>query len=559
MSSFLLDISLRHLTEIDYNTNYLLQYSTSSKFENDKVNYETDDFYLLLDGIVLNKAQLLSTKIQNDWAEYLLEAYRSLGDQFFKELKGSYYGFLFDKKANKWIVFTDHISSKPLYFVKYANNIAFSNSYFELLNFLKAKNVKISLSELGASLMLSYGYVFEDITITNEIQRLMVGHYFYLQNEKFKLETFFSLSNIPVEISEDDAIEQLDKRFRYAVKLAFDKDKEYGYNHIATLSGGLDSRMTVWVAHDLGYTDQLNLTFSQSNYLDETIPKQIAADLKHEWIFKALDNGTFLYNIDEVTKVSGGNVLYYGIAHGMSLYKYINYDNLGIMHSGQLGDVVVSTFFSSLDRHKQFNFGDGAYSNRMLSSLKTYDFKGNYPNEEIFKMYIRGFYGANQGLCGIMQHTETYSPFYDIDFMEFALSIPLQLRFNHYLYKRWIIKKYPKASKYIWERDKVPVDYPYWLNFRGRRFSLNQLSLKIAAGFGYKRYGSNTINNMNPLDYWYNTNPEMKCFLDKYFKERIQSLNEFPKIKSDCEKLYVFGMGSEKIQALSLLSATSIL
>jgi len=383
----------------------------------------------------------------------------------------------------------------------------------------------------------------------------MVGYNAVIDNGKLKFEKYYTLKNKPTEISEEDAIEEIDKRFRYAVQLAFQKDVEYGYKHIASLSGGLDSRMTVWVAHELGYTNQLNFTFSQSNYLDESIAKQIAADLKHEWLFKALDNGNFLENIDETTKISGGNVLYYGLAHGMSLYKYLNFDNVGILHSGQLGDVVISTFYSSLNANKQFTLGDGAYSSKLLSAIGKLDFKEEYPNEEIFKMYIRGFYGANQGLLSVMNYTETYSPFYDVDFMAFALSIPVKLRYKHYLYKKWILKKYPGAAKYIWEKAKVPVDYPYWVNIKGKQIPLNQIPIKILSKLFYKKYGLHTKNNMNPLEYWYHTNKNIRIFMNDYYEINIQLLNAWPQLKKDCEKLYKQSNGTEKIQVLSLLAS----
>ncbi|MBP8987825.1 MAG: asparagine synthase [Spirochaetes bacterium] len=555
MSSFILDIQTNTKPGNKNGNTFSLEYKTSAKFHHDKVNFENDDFYLLLDGIVLNKKKLLEKSIQTNWAEYLIESYQKQGTQFFKHLKGSYYGFLFDKTENKWIVFTDHISSKPMYYAEYNNHIVFSNNYTGLVNHLKKNGKKVTLNEQGAYLLLSYGYVFEDITITNEIKRLMVGYCALVQNNKLNFEKFYTLTNNPVEISENEAIEQIDKRFRDAVQLAFEKDKEYGYKHVASLSGGLDSRMTVWVAHDLGYTNQLNLTFSQSNYLDETIPKQIAADLKHEWLFKALDNGNFLKNIDETTQITGGNVLYYGLAHGLSLYNYLNFEKLGILHSGQLGDVVISTFYSTLNKDKQFNFGDGAYSKKLLSAIKSFSFKENYPNEEIYKMYIRGFYGANQGLMGSQEFTETYSPFYDIDFMEFALSIPLKLRFNHYIYKKWLNKKYPKAANYIWEKDKVPVNYPYWINIKGRKIPLNQLVSKLASRIGIARYGINTKRHMNPLEYWYNNNNDLKLFIEKYFNENITLLENYTELKKDCEKLFLYGKGPEINQVISLMGA----
>ena len=81
---------------------------------------------------------------------------------------------------------------------------------------------------------------------------------------------------------------------------------EYGYNHICSLSGGLDSRMTAIVAHEMGYDQQLNITFSQSDYLDETIAKQIASDYGHNWMFKSLDNGIFLFDIDSCSFLING-------------------------------------------------------------------------------------------------------------------------------------------------------------------------------------------------------------------------------------------------------------
>lgn len=62
--------------------------------------------------------------------------------------------------------------------------------------------------------------------------------------------------------------------FSNTVRLEFEKDVEYGYKHIVTLSGGLDSCITALLAHKLGYVNQLNFTFSQSDYLDEKILKK---------------------------------------------------------------------------------------------------------------------------------------------------------------------------------------------------------------------------------------------------------------------------------------------
>ena len=96
--------------------------------------------------------------------------------------------------------------------------------------------------------------------------------------------------------------------------------------------------------------------------------------MKHEWIFKYLDNGTFLKNLEEITKLTSGNVLYYGLSHAHSFFSKINHENLGLIHSGQLGDVVISSFSTVQSSSKSFKFGDGAYSKKLLNRIKNFEF-----------------------------------------------------------------------------------------------------------------------------------------------------------------------------------------
>lgn len=558
-SRLILDIKKGVPYTNEENNSFIVEYSTSEKFHNDKINFENNEYHLVLDGVVLNKKSLLEKYNEENWTKLVIRLLNEIGDDFFKLLKGSYYGFIFIKKLNKWSVFSDHIGSKPIYYFENSEQFCFSNDYLELINYLKKQKIDISLNENAAYLMISYGFVFEDITISNEVKRLLVGHSIKIIESKLSLSKFFTLDNKEKEYTEDQAIEALDVSFRESVKLAFEKDKEYGYEHVACLSGGLDSRMTVWVAHELGYKDQYNITFSQSDYLDETVAKEIARDLKHEWIFKYLDNGTFLKNIEDITRTTGGNVLYYGLSHAESLYSKLNFQKLGLLHSGQLGDVVISTYNSTLNPNQPFKFGDGAFSKKFIHRIPNFKLKETYKNEEMFKMYIRGFYGVNQGLLASMNYTETSSPFYDIDFLQLALSIPLKLRYNHDLYIKWINKKYPEAAKYIWEREKVPVNYPYWVKIKGKKVPLKQIISRVKNKIGLNKFGSNTKHHMNPLQYWYNTNPELRNWIDNYINDHLPLLDSFPELKKDCLELYNSKEWTGKIQVMSLLSAVKLI
>ena len=113
--------------------------------------------------------------------------------------------------------------------------------------------------------------------------------------------------------------------------------------------------MTTWVAHDLGYgKDIVNVTFSQTNYCDEFTPKAITNELKHEWIYKSLDSGNSLKLLERMVKITSGGAFYSGNSNEKSVLDLINTQLFGIMHSGQIGEAIIGTVWSSFNINKSF-------------------------------------------------------------------------------------------------------------------------------------------------------------------------------------------------------------
>lgn len=525
-----------------------------SKYEDDKVFFQDDDFIVVLDGVVLNKKQLIEEHRCVNWKDLILKLYKE-SDTFFDVFRGSFAGMIYDKQKDKTIVFSDHIGTKFLYYVKLDEGIFVTSMMPNAYKFLQENHIPYSLSEESAYLLLSYGYMLEDRTLCDKVKKLRPGCYLEITGTVVTEKRYCMLDNTPYEsVTEAEAIELIDREFRKAVALEFEKDKEYGYKHLVALSAGLDSRMTCWVAHDMGYTDQLNITFSQSDYWDEIVPKQISSDLKHEWLFKALDNGLWLYDVDDVTKVTGGNVLYYGLAHGYSLYRKMNFKDYGMIHSGQLGDVVIGTFYSSKNANTPFKFGDGAYSRDYLHLVKNIELE-QFANQEIAKFYHRGFCGTNNGQLVEMEYTETCSPFMNWDFMQAILKIPVELRYGHNIYKKWILSKYPGAAKYVWEKIGCKIDRKHgMINYKNHKVLIEDLPKKI-----FRRiYPCAQINkqNMNPIDYYLKNNKDLMDDIE----HEIETCN-INAIKSK-ELRDIIGVSNPKpivcIQLLSLVSAINI-
>lgn len=435
------------------------------------------------------------------------------------------------------------------------------SSYVDnIYSFFKQNNIDYSLNRIGAYMLLSYGFMLDSYTLCSEIKRIFPGNYLTIEGHQFKEIEYYRLAPKEQEgLSLDEAIEQVDQAFRDAVKLQFDKDKEYGYQHLVSLSAGLDSRMTSLVAHEMGYTNQLNITFSQTTYWDQVIPMKIAEDFGHEWLFKALDNGYWLKDIDANVKANGGNLTYYALAFTNWLYKNMNFGALGMLHSGQLGDAVLGRSFvdeaSPLDPYVK---GMGAFSERLLDRLGDINLKMYGRGREVGMMYYRGFNGANGG--GILRkYTESCAPFENIEFMQVAMSMPLFSKNRNMLYEEWIKRKYPKAADYGWEARGGHKLTERTVTIKGITVyasDLPKIILRKLHLLPKLNDETSSRKHMNPLAYYMENNKEVRAYLKTYIATNLP-LVEDDSLRNDIQ-LMLRGNGVEKIQALTLLSAIKL-
>lgn len=532
--------------------NYYVQRRTIRKFLNDKPFVKMEDFVIVIDGVVLNKNELLSKYRSEDFARTIIDMYKQNGENFFKEFKGSFSGALYDMRNDKWIIWTNHYGDKQIFYYMNNGRLLVASEINFILDYLRNNKLNYSLNKLGAYCLLTFGYMLEDNTLFNEIRKLKAGHYMVYKDGSFEIKQYYKLDNTPDKtLTEDEIIDGIEKLFRNAVKLEYEKDREYGYRHIASLSGGLDSRMSLWIAHELGFKDILIYCFSQSNYLDEQISKRIASDLGYEYIFKALDNGIYLKNLKEVVAINFGNFIYFGHSHVKNFVDLLNWDRFGILHTGQLGDVVVGTY---LTKKKSDPFSI-AYSKKLIGKVESLCFGtvNKYENEELFKFCTRGFNGILQGNLPAQEYTEVASPFLDHEFLSFAMKIPIELRMGHDIYIKWILKNHREAAKYKWEKIKAKITTPK-IKLFGRIVPVNRLP-NLVIRVLLKRNPLKTKFHMNPLDYWYETSHELRNFLDEHFEKLINYFEEDKELRQDLINLYRNGNTIEKTQALTFLEA----
>jgi len=484
--------------------------------------------------------------------------YEKFGEKFFAMFRGSFSGAFYDKKAQVWLFYTNHVGDKPLFYYINENKIAVASSVNYIADSLKLGRVDLKIKESAIYDLLTYGFMASGKgcdTLVEGIQRLKAGYYIRFDCKEGKTEVlnyhrFTNTKFIDETISEEQIIEELDIKFRNAISLQFEKDKEYGYKSLSSLSGGFDSRMTTWVGSVMGY-DMLNLTFAQSGYLDETIACDIANYLNNEWIFKSLNDAKFTNKVEQVVEMNYGLSFYMGVAHSLSMEQYIDFDSIGIWHTGQIGDVVISSFCNKENAYEKIKKVKGTNS-RFLSEKLEFSNFDEYENEEIFLMYTRAFDGA---LCSQIAHanyTEMMSPFLDVDFLEFCLSIPVKYREKHKLYFKWVLKKYPEAAKFRWEAIDARITQPRIIQMA--KLVLRKGPYKLARILGIKYLKKDLNSSMNPFNYWYDTKPYVKNFMDGYMEEGMKIIKVSDELKHDINYLYEKGNAREKSQAMTAIA-----
>lgn len=523
------------------------------RFHNDHLFCEDEDFIIVVDGLLVNLAEMLIKYGQPDLLHLLKKRYKQQPRDFFAEWRGPFTGLVFDKKDKRYVVFTNQTGDSAVFIYRNESTCVFASNFYHISQFLKENNIPAHFSSKASHWMLTFGYMPDDSTFIEEVIRLQPGKAAYFADGILDIETYHRFTSGNTDISEDEAIDKIEKLFAQAVKRCFDKDSEYGYTqHLADMSAGLDSRMTTAVARTMGYRPITNISYSQLGSEEERLARKAAGHFGNEFIFEALDDHRFIFDIDNLTKKNFGTYLYTGITGGNDLLSTIDFSRFGAEHTGQLGDIIISTFVKGNSNDVDPEAVRLSHIIEIGSSDPNPD---NHPNQDIFSLYTRGFQGALSSWFVRKNYTFALSPFTDVDLVEFCYSLPVEMRRNHNLYWKWIERYHPEALEVesSRKRKQVPV---FELIKKVWNKVMKALRL-IGFKFGILKSRVSRTCGMNPYDYWYDTDPKMRTFIQSYFDEHIgyitdeTTLNEL-KIMFNSNKML------DKLMVLTVLSARKV-
>lgn len=533
--------------------NISLQRKTIKKFLNDKIFYQNEKFVILTEGVVFNKKELIKKYQKENFQDTIIEMYQINKEDFFKEFRGTFSGIFINKEKKIKIIYTNQIGDKQVFYYDNSSILIIGSDFNEVLSLIKQNNLKYEIDKISVQQNLALGFVAEDKTYIKEIKKLRPGTYLKIKEKNFEVKTYYEFSKKENKSSLENIINKLDELFLKAVKTQVDKNNEYNYKNIAPLSAGLDSRVVNFALMKLG-VDVLNYSYSESDYYDEKIPKQITNDLKREWIFKSLNNGTSLKWIDKILNINFGMALPHGACQVWDILRLINLKEYGLIHTGMLGGVLSGFYLKDKEIKDLSNIG--FFENEFIKNKEIFKLNYSYNDNEIMKFLNRAFNGGNMGSPLVFQEmTESYSPFYDLEFLEYVLSIPDKYRKDEKIYDQWIRKKYPDSLNYKVngkrkDKDKIKI------KIKNKNLELGEILPKIKNRI-YLKYGlKNRIKGMNPLEKWLFSNSQINEYLNKEYNEKVHKIKD-EQLKNIIIDIFESKKAILKLQAIQIIKVLS--
>ncbi len=497
------EFSYRHMT---YGRSVL------EHFENDRILLQDDELIIGFEGLFYNKTDTNSF-------QSIKKMYLSDGMKFVEKIKGQFSGFIYDKHVNKLYLFTDHLSSKPLYVYQSDTHFIFASELKVITHLLSELNIKKELDYDGVYALLTFGYMLNDTTLEKNSKKLRYSTIMEIDDTlKVREKQYFQYKKEPNNLlSKKEIIEKIDGLLLKSVQRCWEKDDEYGYKHHTFLSGGLDSRVNLFLAKELGYKDISTLTFSQTGSSDQIIAQEISEQEEFKPIFYPLDNGTFLErNLHQFVSANDGLTVLSGSAAGYTFLSGADLKEFGALHTGQIGDLLFGSYVK-----QNFHVSTALMSNRsgLLKDISFWkNFTQKYDNHsELFGYEQRVINATLNGDRTLSHFVDITSPFYDRELINFCLSIPDRNKKDESIYLEWFNQKHPKISSYIWESAGIKPKNVFLVHVAKK--------VKRYKNALYRRLGRN-INDMNPFDVWLRENSTITQNLNEIYHDKISIIQD---------------------------------
>lgn len=257
---------------------------------------EDGSVVLICNGEIFNYKTLRKQLHENGHAfktncdvEVLIPLYQEYGIDFVKKLNGQFSIALYDKSRQMLLLARDHVGITPLFYTVKNGALIFAS---EIKAILAHPDVERAVDLQGLDQIMTFPGMVSPTTMFKGIHALKPGHCLILRNEEISSHEYWDLNypgeTEPAEIyPENFYVERLDELLRESVRIRLNADVPVGYY----LSGGLDSSLIAGLVHALAPGQKHNafsIAFADQQHDERHYQKMVADKLgadRHEIVF----------------------------------------------------------------------------------------------------------------------------------------------------------------------------------------------------------------------------------------------------------------------------------
>ncbi len=457
--------------------------------------------------------------------EFILESYNESGTGFVEKLNGTFVFMIYDKKNDKLFIINDRYGMKPLYYYSDKEKIVFGS---EIKVIIADERINREINWDYWRDYFSYGYALGSKTPFKSIYSLPNASILEYSKGKIKIRKYWDYDKIKVnhERTEKETIDEGVEVLKNVFLRQTRNIKECN----VLLSGGYDSRYIASAIRK--YTNvKINAytmpkknvgkdTFKDNDarlarlvakrlklkhkiigaesryyekYLDRFIERQEAMGFENMWMMPLIDSiDSRRKNFDGIAGdvfLKAGYLCKPSFSHSTDLtnektIKNLSKKKLSSMISAHLRDI------SMIDSDYIKNY----FSDKMKNSIKhdinsvSYELNKSKNHDNIIKSFQAKNRTKNIIAMApsnlIMRRTYSRMPFLDNEFVEFALSVPMDMKIRTDIYRRIMEKAFPEV-----------MDIPTTNDIKGMKAKLKAFLLHYRLDF--LRYAIGALMNLS--------------------------------------------------------------
>jgi asparagine synthase (glutamine-hydrolysing) len=448
---------------------------------------------IIMDGEIYDyqnaKQELISQghrfSINND-PEFILHLYEEYGKDFVHKLNGSFTLIIWCEKSRNLLIINDRYGLRPLYYTERNGYLIFGS---EVKAILQDQTFERKVDDRAVVDFFSFGYILGSKTFFQGIELLPPASIMTYDTDKVSIEHYwsFNFNEEHKEYPEEYYIEKLSELILQAVKRQMKGKHRIG----VPLSGGLDSRTTV-ASIPKKYYPVHTFTFGKPNCRDAIIAKKVANKLGAVHHFFELKPSDLVSDAEKAVYITDGML---NCIHAFRIQTYTEMrEFIDVGLSGLAGDLIIGGSYLTNEiltakndnefTHAVYNIMMGEFNEEFISGLfdKTYYKSISYTVFESFKQLLQNYNNklyANRsdhfflhlsrvtrftinGLVIMHNQLEYRCPFYDNDFIDFIVTIPVNLRVNSRIYRKTLKRMFPDISHIPWQKTGLPITPTNW-------------------------------------------------------------------------------------------------